>query len=96
MATDLAEAAEFRELYWPEGSRPVPRDSFYLRARPSEHERYERLWQFTRDYENLKIVGLFPLKNTSVVDGHMVQVGQRLSPGPTSLGHLLLVATTHN
>eukprot|EP00969_Alexandrium_andersonii_P367918 15471744-Alexandrium_andersonii.AAC.1 len=38
MAKDLAEAAEFRELYWPEGTAPVPHDSFFLRSRPDEEE----------------------------------------------------------
>ena len=79
MAADLAEAAQDRELIVPEGSLPTPHASFYLRSHPREKERYRRLWDFTRNYENLKVLGLFPLKNTTVVDGHMFQAGSASS-----------------
>eukprot|EP00969_Alexandrium_andersonii_P073864 3257910-Alexandrium_andersonii.AAC.1 len=93
MAKDLAEAAEYRELYWPEGTVPVPHDSFFLSSHPDEKERYKLLWEFTRDYDNLKILGMFALKNTVVVDGHMFQAGQRVSPGLPSVRDFVLMAT---
>ena len=85
MAPDLAEAAKYRYLVMPEGSLPVPHDSFYLRSHPAEKERYRRLWEFTRNYDNLKVLGLFPLKNTTVVDGHMFQAGSACSRTHTAV-----------
>ena len=53
---------------------PEPHDTFFFRSIEEEHNRYLELFRFTREPRHLKALDAFPLKNSTVVDGHEIQV----------------------